>query len=37
MMIIATLNNISVESRRSDLLVEETRITGESNRPIVSH
>ena len=33
----ATFNNISVISRRSVLLVEETGGTGEKNRPVASH
>jgi hypothetical protein len=37
MMFNATFNNISVLSWRSVLLVEETRVPGENNRPIVSH
>jgi hypothetical protein len=32
-----TFNNISVISRRSVLLVEETGVTGEKGRPAVSH
>jgi len=30
----ATFNNISVKSRRSVLLVEETRVLGEHHRPV---
>jgi len=33
----ATFNNISVISWRSVLLVEETRVPGENNRPVSSH
>jgi hypothetical protein len=33
----ATVNNISVISWRSALLVEETRVPGENHRPAVSH
>jgi hypothetical protein len=33
----ATFNNISVISRRSVLLVEETGVPGENHRPVVSH
>jgi hypothetical protein len=33
----ATFNNISIISWQSVLLVEETRVTGEKNRPAVSH
>jgi len=33
----ATLNNISVISWRSVLLVEETGVPGEKNRPVASH
>jgi hypothetical protein len=33
----ATFNNISVISRRSVLLVEETGVTGENHRPAASH
>jgi len=33
----ATLNNISVVSRRSVLLVEETGGLGENHRPVASH
>jgi hypothetical protein len=33
----ATFNNISVISWRSVLLVEETRVHGENQRPIASH
>ena len=32
-----TLNNISVISWRSDLLVKETGGPGENNRPVASH
>jgi hypothetical protein len=32
----ATFNNISVISRRSVLLVEETGVPGESHRPVTS-
>jgi translation elongation factor P/translation initiation factor 5A len=30
----ATFNNISVKSRRSVLMVEETRVLGENHRPV---
>jgi len=33
----ATFNNISVISWRSVLLVEETRVPGENERPTTSH
>ena len=33
----ATFNNISVISRHSVLLVEETGIPGENHRPVASH
>jgi hypothetical protein len=33
----ATLNNISVISWRSVLLVEETGLTEENHRPVASH
>jgi hypothetical protein len=33
----ATFNNITVISWRSILLVEETRVHGEKNRPVASH
>jgi len=33
----ATLNNISVISWRSVLLVEETGVSGENHRPVASH
>ena len=33
----ATFNNISVISWLSVLLVEETRVSGENHRPVVSH
>jgi len=33
----ATFNNISVLSWRSVLLVEETRVSGESYQPAASH
>jgi hypothetical protein len=33
----ATFNNISVISWQSVLLVEETRVPGESNQPVASH
>ena len=33
----ATFNNISVLSCRSDLLVDETGVTGENQRPVASH
>ena len=33
----ATLNNISVVSWRSVLLVEETGVPGENNRPVASY
>ena len=32
-----TFNNISVISRWSVLLVEETRVPGENHRPVASH
>ena len=32
-----TLNDISVISWRSVLLVEETRVPGENHRPVASH
>jgi len=32
-----TVNNISVISWRSVLLVEETRVPGENHRPAASH
>jgi len=32
-----TFNNISVISWRSVLLVEETRVPGETHRPVASH
>ena len=32
-----TFNNISVISLRSDLVLEETGIPGESHRPVSSH
>ena len=32
----ATSNNISVLSRRSDLLVEETRLPWENHRPVAN-
>ena len=37
MVFMATLNNISVISWRSVLLVEETGIPGENHRPATSH
>jgi hypothetical protein len=37
MVFIATFNNISVILWQSDLLVEETGITGETHRPAASH
>jgi len=37
MMFDATLNNISVISWRSVLLVEETGVTGENYQPVTSH
>jgi len=33
----ATFNNISVISWQSVLLVQETVVTGENHRPVVSH
>ena len=33
----ATLNNISIISWRSVLLVEEIGVPGENNRPVASH
>ena len=33
----ATFNNISVISRRSVVLVEETEVPGENQRPVASH
>ena len=33
----ATFNNISVLSHRSVLLVEETGVPGENQRPVASH
>ena len=33
----ATFNNISVISRRSVLLVEETGVPGKNQRPVASH
>jgi hypothetical protein len=33
----ATFNNISVVSWRSVLLVDETKVPGENNRPATSH
>ena len=33
----ATFNNITVISRRSVLLVEETGVHGENHRPVASH
>ena len=33
----ATISNISVASLLSILLMEETRVPGENNRPVVSH
>jgi hypothetical protein len=37
MAINVTLNNISVISWRSVLLVEETGVSGENHRPVASH
>ena len=37
MMFNATFNNISVISWRSVLLVEETRVPGENQRPVASY
>jgi hypothetical protein len=37
MVFTATFNNISVISSRSVLLVEETGVPGENNKPVVSH
>jgi hypothetical protein len=37
MMFNATFNNISAMSWRSVLLVEETGVSGENHRPVVSH
>jgi hypothetical protein len=37
MVVNATFNNISVISWRLVLLVEETGVPGENNRPVVSH
>ena len=37
MVLNATFNNISVISRRSDLLVEETSVPNENHRPAASH
>ena len=37
MVFTATFNNISVISWRSVLLVEETGVPGENNKPVVSH
>ena len=37
MMLNATFNNISVISRRSVLLVEETGVAGENHRAAASH
>ena len=37
MVFIATFNNISAISWRSDLLVKETGVPGENNRPLASH
>jgi hypothetical protein len=33
----ATFNNISVISKRSVLLLEETEVQGENHRPAASH
>jgi hypothetical protein len=33
----ATFNNMSVTSRQSVLLVEETRVPGENHRSVASH
>ena len=37
MVFTATFNNISVISRRSVVLMEDTREPGENNRPAASH
>jgi len=37
MLLYATVNNISVISLRSVLLVEETRVPTENHRPAASH
>jgi hypothetical protein len=37
MMFKATVNNISVISRWSVLLMEETGVSGENHRPVASH
>jgi hypothetical protein len=37
MVLDATFDNISVLSWRSALLVEETRVLGENQRPVASH
>jgi len=37
MMFNATVNNISAISRQSVLLVDETGVPGENNRPATSH
>jgi len=37
MVINATFNNISVISSRSVVLVEETGVPGENNRPVASN
>ena len=37
MVINATFNNISVKSWQSALLVEETGVPGENNRPAATH
>jgi hypothetical protein len=37
MMFNATFNNISAISWQSVLLVEETGVPGENNRPVASH
>ena len=36
MVLNATLNNISITSQRSDLLVEETGVPGENHQPTAS-
>jgi len=33
----AIINNISIISWRSVLLVKETRVSGENNQPVASH
>jgi len=37
MVLSATFNNIAVISWRSVLLMEETGVTGENQRPVTSH